>query len=128
MSAKLLQAERTLQFLKFKEQKADVRDCVLGMVFMGPEFDSALVTKVFYTLENYKDILPCLWALQQPPHRRLLCLKVVPAQPAVGTARVPARVDRLGDRVDGLGDRMNEGFDEMRKLLAGLQAGMHQKA
>lgn len=128
LSAKLLQAERTLQFLKFKEQKADVRDCVLGMVFMGPEFDSALVTKVFYTLENYKDILPCLWALQQPPHRRLLCLKVVPAQPAVGTARVLARVDRLGDRVDGLGDRMNEGFDEMRKLLAGLQAGMHQKA
>ena len=59
---KLLQAERTLQFLCAKEGKP-VDDCVLGMVFMGPHIDGALASQLFRSLEYYMDLLPCLWSL-----------------------------------------------------------------
>ena len=61
---KLRQAERTLQFLCAKEDKP-VGSCVLGMVFMGPHIDKTLASKLFMSLEYYKDLLPCLWSLYQ---------------------------------------------------------------
>ena len=66
---KLLQAERTLQFLVAKEGKP-LGDCVLGMVFMGPHMDKTLTHGLFLSLEHYQTLLPCLWSLYEM--RRLL--------------------------------------------------------
>ena len=66
---KLLQAERTLQFLSAKEGKP-VGSCVLGMVFMGPHIDAALASQLFGSLEYHQALLPCLWSLYS--QKRLL--------------------------------------------------------
>ena len=70
---KLLQAERVLRFLAAKEHKENVRDCVLGFVFMGPGMDSSAGATLFNALLRYKMRLPCLWALQESPCRLLGC-------------------------------------------------------
>ena len=78
---KLLQAERTLQFLCAKEKKP-VGSCVLGMVFMGPHIDGALASQLFRSLKYYKDLLPCLWSLYEM--KRLLGYHMrQPFQPVV---------------------------------------------
>jgi hypothetical protein len=60
---KLLQAERTLQFLVAKEGRP-VLECILGVVFLGPHMTVKMGAAVFLTLQHYKVKLPCLWALQ----------------------------------------------------------------
>ena len=81
---KLVQAERLLQFLRAKERVADVCDCVLGFVFMGPHMDVAMGATLLLTLEHYQRVLPCVWALQCA--RRLLGLHVAAVSAAVAAA------------------------------------------
>lgn len=101
---KLLQAERLLQFLVAKECAADVRDVVLGFVFMGPHMDTAAAARLYATLSHYRLALPCLWALQGaspsaaeaqdasavPLPCRLLAFRLASAQPALTALRVEA--------------------------------------
>lgn len=61
---RLLHAERLLQFLVAKEGTANVRDVVLGCVFMGLHTDAAAAAQLYATLSHYRRALPCLWALQ----------------------------------------------------------------
>ena len=81
---KLAQAERLLQFLRAKEGAADVCDCVLGFVFMGPHMDAAMGATLLSTLEHYRTVLPCVWALQRAG--RLLGLHVAAVSAAVAAA------------------------------------------
>ena len=102
---KLLQAERLLQLLIAKEGAADVRDVVLGVVFMGPHMGSAAAAQLYTTLSHYRLALPCLWALQggdasaaealgappaAPPPCRLLASRLVSASPAITALQVEA--------------------------------------
>jgi hypothetical protein len=97
---KLLQAERTIQFLCAKEDKA-VGDCVLGVVFMGPHIDSALASQLFRSLNHYKAVLPCLWALYEK--RRLLGYHMrKPFQPAVEAFLNATAVAQLTQQVQQL--------------------------
>ena len=110
---KLLQAERLLQFLVAKEGVVNVRDVVLGVVFMGPHMDAAAAARLHATLAHYRNALPCLWALQggdgapadepsgasavssgvpaAPAPCRLLAFRLAPVKPAL----VDFRVDLL---------------------------------
>ena len=97
---KLLQAERTIQFLCAKEDKA-VGDCVLGVVFMGPHIDQALASQLFRSLFYYKAVLPCLWALHKK--KRLLGYHMrKPFQPAVEAFLNATAVAQLTQKVQQL--------------------------
>jgi hypothetical protein len=97
---KLLQAERTLQFLCAKEGKP-VGDCVLGVVFMGPHIDQALASQLFKSLSHYSAVLPCLWALHEK--RRLLGYHMrKPFQPAVEAFLNATAVAQLTQKVEQL--------------------------
>ena len=97
---KLLQAERTLQFLCAKEGKP-VGDCVLGVVFMGPHIDSALASQLFSYLTYCKAVLPCVWALHEK--RRLLGYHMrKPFQPAVEAFLNATAVAQLTQKVEQL--------------------------
>jgi len=97
---KLLQAERTIQFLCAKEDKA-VGDCVLGMVFMGPHIDQALAFQLFKSLSHYSAVLPCLWALHEK--RRLLGYHMrKPFQPMVEAFLNATAVAQLAQQVQQL--------------------------
>jgi hypothetical protein len=61
---KLLQAERTVQFLCAKEGKS-VGDCVLGVVFLGPHMDATIASQLYRSLDYYQALLPCMWSLHK---------------------------------------------------------------
>ena len=87
LTQKLLQAERSLQFLCAKEDKLGaVEDCILGMVFMGTATDAAQSEKIYQSLRHYQKLLPCLWTLQGLG--RLLCYHVRAFEPAVENMRI----------------------------------------
>jgi hypothetical protein len=97
---KLLRAERTVQFLCAKEGKP-VGDCVLGVVFLGPHIDQALASQLFRSLNHYRAVLPCLWALHLK--RRLLGYHMgKPFQPAVEAFLNATAVAQLTQKVQQL--------------------------
>jgi hypothetical protein len=97
---KLLRAERTVQFLCAKEGKP-VGDCVLGVVFLGPHIDQALASQLFRSLNHYRAVLPCLWALHLK--RRLLGYHMgKPFQPAVEALLNATAVAQLTQQVQQL--------------------------
>jgi hypothetical protein len=102
---KLLQAERVLRFLCAKEGKG-TRECVLGMVFLGPSMGSEQSVSLFCTLQHYKDILPCLWELHNLA--RLLCCRVRVYEPAV-------EIMRLADAVAQDRAKMQEQLQLLRE-------------
>ena len=109
---KLLQAERTLQFLKANQDADSVRECVLGFVFIGPDMTPAAGEELFLTLQHYHAKLPCLWELLRPPCR-LLCYKIDLQWSAAESFRMSgdiadtkARVESLDARVESLDARV----------------------
>jgi hypothetical protein len=94
---KLLQAERTVQFLCAKEGKS-VCDCVLGVVFMGPHIDRVIASKLFDSLKFYQKQLPCLWSLHLM--KRLLGYHMrKPFQPAVEASLNATAMEQLAQDV-----------------------------
>jgi hypothetical protein len=97
---KLLQAERTLQFLAAKEGKP-VSGCVLGVVFMGPHMDATIASQLFKSLHHYKDVLPCLWSLYGL--QRLLSYHMrKPLSPAVQAVLSATAMEQLTREVQRL--------------------------
>ena len=98
LAQKLLQAERQLQFLMAKERVKNVRDCVLGYIFMSPSMNYDVGASLFDTLRHYKRVLPCLWALagtdsrQHTAERRLLGCRVEPFHAAAAVASLERRL------------------------------------
>jgi hypothetical protein len=105
LAQKLLQAERVLRFLMAKEGKANVRDCVLGFVFMGPRMDARAGAALYNSLSHYRSILPCLWALRAEPCR-LLGFQVDTVPTAVALFQIGASVNALKDSVAALRDEL----------------------
>ena len=92
---KLLRAERIVRFLAAKEGKAgNVRDCVLGYIFMGPHMDATAGAKLFEALRLYQKRLPCLWELQGEPCRLLGC-QVVTEPQAITLHQLEASLQRI---------------------------------
>ena len=117
MPQKLLQAERLLQFLKAKEHKEHVRECVLGFVFVGPKMDTAAGAKVAKLLSFYSSVLPCLSELQQ--HRRLLGFQTS-FHPAVAEFHTSVAVAELGEKQEQLGEKQEQ-LGEKQEQLGGKQ-------
>ena len=90
---KLLQIERVLQFLKHKEGKSDICDCVAGAILLGPKFNRKSRSHLFRQLDKHQMRFPCLWSLQI--HRRLMALEVSNSPTAVIDVYREERISRV---------------------------------
>ena len=113
MSQKLLQAERSLQFLKAKERKESVRDCVLGFVFICPRMDATMVMELADVLRCYSSVLPCLSELQKHPCR-LLGFQTS-FQPALAALGSTVAVEKLGQQIAEVKEQIAELKEELLK-------------
>jgi len=122
---KLLQAERIVRFLATKEGKENVRDCVLGFVFMGPSVDSGAGAKLFNALKRDRARLPCLWALQESPCRLLGCQ--VATEPAVVTQFRQGLRDRERDQRERERDQRDRERDERERERDHRERERHER-
>lgn len=60
---KIIQMERILQILKAKEEKKEIRDCVLGVIFMATNISPSVGRSMYKTIQFYQSYLPSLWSL-----------------------------------------------------------------
>jgi hypothetical protein len=108
MRKKLVQMERNIGLLMAKEGKFDVRDVVLGAMFMGPFMCRSVAQMLGRTIHAYRDALPYLAALLAAP-RRVLAVFTPRFEPAIAHLHVSMAVDGLrkeshihGRRIDTL--------------------------
>ncbi len=75
---KLLQLERILCLLLEKERTSidNIKNCILGVVLIGPSIDDATCAAVFAALHHYRAALRRLWALSEAG--RLLSIRLQP--------------------------------------------------
>jgi len=102
---KLLQAERTLQFLSAKEGKA-VGDCVLGVVFLGPHMNVSVTSQLYRSLNYYKELLPCVWTLHTM--KRLLGYSLEIFRSAVQAHLTDSNMTQLNQRMEMLEQKDGE--------------------
>jgi len=103
---KLLQAERTVQFLCAKEEKS-VGDCVLGVVFLGPHMDEAVASQLYRSLDYYKVLLPCMWSLHKM--KRVLGNHLETFHPVVEAYLNNTTVAQLAQKVQELDQKTSKG-------------------
>lgn len=102
---KLLQAERTVQFLCAKEGKS-VGDCVLGVVFLGPHMDASIASQLYRSLDYYQVLLPGMWSLNKM--KRVLGNHLETFHPVVEAYLTNTTVAQLAQKVQEL-DHKTEG-------------------
>ena len=125
LTQKLLQAERSLQFLCAKEGKLGaVEDCILGMVFMGTATDAAQSEKIYQSLRHYQKLLPCLWTLQGLG--RLLCYHVRAHEPAVESMRIQDSLASFKEKFDIEVQQRKEGQEQLQEGQEQVQVGQEQ--
>lgn len=99
---KLLQLERAVQFLRCKEGKESVLDCVAGALLIGPRFDKRARANLFKALKGAPDRFPCLTQLQAAG--RLLAFHIPPVSVSAATSQ--RQQARLEEKVDELEERL----------------------
>jgi hypothetical protein len=125
LTQKLLQAERSLQFLCAKEDKLGaVEDCILGMVFMGTATDAAQSEKIYQSLRHYQKLLPCLWTLQGLG--RLLCYHVRAFEPAVENMRIRDSLASLKEMFEFEVQQLRVGQEQAQLRLEQAQLRLEQ--
>ena len=125
LTQKLLQAERSLQFLCAKEGKLGaVENCILGMVFMGTATDAAQSEKIYQSLRHYQKLLPCLWTLQGLG--RLLCYHVRAHEPAVESMRIQDSLASFKEKFDIEVQQRKEGQEQLQEGQEQVQVGQEQ--
>ena len=115
LAQQLLHAERNLRFLEAKEGRA-VAECVLGVVFLGPQLSEEQGGLLRQALQHYRSILPCLWGLCTAG--RVLGCKVHIFHPVVLAALTDWAIERIEQRVQ---QQEQQRLQQLQQLQVVLQ-------
>jgi len=105
IAQKLIQAERTLQFIQAKEGKPLIA-CVHGVIFMALKLDASGRARLYDTLSHYKHRFPALWELQQA--KRLLGYQLHFFEPAVHALHVDTKLAATEHKLADLSTQVAE--------------------
>ena len=131
---KLLQIEPILCIIKVKEQKKNIRNCVLGYFFMGPKISSQLISKLYRTLEYYQSCFPNLWELQgnggskacrllahvvpySPLHTKVYSIELTVAKQGQQLAEVKTELAEVITRLTELEEKVNTRLTEFETSM-----------